>query len=174
MAVRLSALRTGRCFTPQKHYFYASDTHFCKRLSKPQGLMGPEGLGKLIKIIPLIGSRTRDLPVGSGVDIYTPMEWALLFFFLSSTYFTTSHTSLTLRSWTGAEMLLEFRLHRNRHIAWSHIKRLPFILLNTNENVPLKFNGEWFHEYHKPSTSFFFPFFILSFRTFISLLPHFI
>jgi hypothetical protein len=23
MAVRLSALRAGRCFTPQKHYFYA-------------------------------------------------------------------------------------------------------------------------------------------------------
>jgi hypothetical protein len=61
MAVRLSALRTG--FTPQKHYFYACDTHFCCRLSKPQGLVRPEGLGNLIKIIHLIGSRTRDLPV---------------------------------------------------------------------------------------------------------------
>jgi hypothetical protein len=29
MAVSLSALRTGRCFTLQKHYFYASGTHFC-------------------------------------------------------------------------------------------------------------------------------------------------
>jgi hypothetical protein len=56
MAVRLSALRTGRCFTPQKHYFYASGTHFCYRLSKPQGLVRPEGLGELIKIIHLIGS----------------------------------------------------------------------------------------------------------------------
>jgi hypothetical protein len=63
MAVRLSALRTGRCFTPQKRYFYASLTHFCLWLSKPQGLVQPEGLGKLIKIIHLIGSRTRDLPV---------------------------------------------------------------------------------------------------------------
>jgi hypothetical protein len=63
MAVRLSALRTGRCFTPQKHYFYASGTHFCQRLSKSQGLMRPEGLDKFIKIIHLIGSRTRDLPV---------------------------------------------------------------------------------------------------------------
>jgi hypothetical protein len=44
MAVRLSALRTGRCF-----------------LSKPQGLVRPEGLGKLIKIIHHTGSRTRDL-----------------------------------------------------------------------------------------------------------------
>jgi hypothetical protein len=56
MAVRLSALRASRCLTPQKHYFYASGTHFCKRLSKPQGLLRPEGLGKLIKIIHLVGS----------------------------------------------------------------------------------------------------------------------
>jgi hypothetical protein len=55
MAVRLSALRTGHCFTPQKHYFYASGTHFFQRLSKPQGLMRPEVLGKLIKIILLFG-----------------------------------------------------------------------------------------------------------------------
>jgi hypothetical protein len=54
MAARLSALRTGRCFTPKKHYFYASGTHFCWRLSKPQGLVRLEGLGKLIKIIHLI------------------------------------------------------------------------------------------------------------------------
>jgi hypothetical protein len=32
---------------PQKHYFSASGTHFCYRLSKPQGLVWPEGLGKL-------------------------------------------------------------------------------------------------------------------------------
>jgi hypothetical protein len=63
MAVRLSAPRTGRFLTPQKHYFYASGTHFFSRLSKPQGLVRPEGLSKLIKIIHLIGSRTRDLPV---------------------------------------------------------------------------------------------------------------
>jgi hypothetical protein len=63
MAVRLSVLRAGRCFTPLKHYFYASGTHFCYRLSKPQGLVRLEGLGKLIKIIHLIGSRTCDLPV---------------------------------------------------------------------------------------------------------------
>jgi hypothetical protein len=51
MAVRFSALRTGRCFTPQKHYFYASGTHFCYRLSKSQGLVRQEGLRNLIKII---------------------------------------------------------------------------------------------------------------------------
>jgi hypothetical protein len=35
--------------TPQKHYFSASGTHFCQRLSKPQSLVKPEGLGKLKK-----------------------------------------------------------------------------------------------------------------------------
>jgi hypothetical protein len=42
--------------TPQKHYLYASGTHFCQKLRKPQGLMQPDGLGKLKKIIHLIGS----------------------------------------------------------------------------------------------------------------------
>jgi hypothetical protein len=33
-------------FTPQNHYyFYVSGIHFCYRLSKPQGLVRPEGLG---------------------------------------------------------------------------------------------------------------------------------
>jgi hypothetical protein len=36
-------------FTPQKHYFYASGTQFCKMLSEHQGLVRPEGLGKLKK-----------------------------------------------------------------------------------------------------------------------------
>jgi hypothetical protein len=35
--------------TPRKHYFSASGTHFCYRLSKPQGLVRPEGLGKFKK-----------------------------------------------------------------------------------------------------------------------------
>jgi hypothetical protein len=37
-------------FTPQKLYYSASGTHFCQRLSKPQSLVRPEGLGKLKKI----------------------------------------------------------------------------------------------------------------------------
>jgi hypothetical protein len=52
--------------TPQKCYFSASGTHFSQRLSKPKGLVLPEGLGKL-KNIQLIGSRTRDLPACSIV-----------------------------------------------------------------------------------------------------------
>jgi hypothetical protein len=36
-------------FTPQKHYFSASGNNFSWKLSKPQGLVRPEGLGKLKK-----------------------------------------------------------------------------------------------------------------------------
>jgi hypothetical protein len=38
-------------FSPEKHYFSASGTNFCYRLSKPQGLVQLEGLGNLKKII---------------------------------------------------------------------------------------------------------------------------
>jgi hypothetical protein len=41
-------------FTHQKHYFSASGTQFCYRLSKLQGPVRPEGLGKLKKLICLI------------------------------------------------------------------------------------------------------------------------
>jgi hypothetical protein len=53
-------------YPPQKHHFSAS-THFWYRLNEPQGLVRPEGLGKLKKFILLIGSRTHDLPVCSIV-----------------------------------------------------------------------------------------------------------
>jgi hypothetical protein len=37
-------------FTPQKpYYFYVSGTYFCLSLSKRQGLVRPEGLGKFKK-----------------------------------------------------------------------------------------------------------------------------
>jgi hypothetical protein len=37
-------------FTPLKHYFTVSGTHFCWRLSDPQGPVRPGGLGKLRKL----------------------------------------------------------------------------------------------------------------------------
>jgi hypothetical protein len=40
----------------QTYYFYGSGTHFCLKLSEPQGLVLLKGLGKLIKIINLTGS----------------------------------------------------------------------------------------------------------------------
>jgi hypothetical protein len=65
MAVRLSASRTSRALLPRT--FSAFGTHFCYRLSKPKGLVRPEVLGKLKKVIHLVGSRTRDHPVYSIV-----------------------------------------------------------------------------------------------------------
>jgi hypothetical protein len=48
-------------YSPEK-YCYPSDTHFFYRLSKHQSLVRLERLGKLIRIIHLVGFRTRDLP----------------------------------------------------------------------------------------------------------------
>jgi hypothetical protein len=47
--------------TPKKLYISASDTHFCQRLSKFQGLVRPEGLGKLKTFNHPVGFRTDDL-----------------------------------------------------------------------------------------------------------------
>jgi hypothetical protein len=52
--------------TPEKRYLSASGTHLC-RLSEPQGLVRPEGLGKLKKLIYLIESGTLNLPACSIV-----------------------------------------------------------------------------------------------------------
>jgi hypothetical protein len=63
MVVSLSALHTGRAQPPppQNHYFSASGTHFCYRLSIPQGLVRLEGLDKLKKFIHITGPRVRGL-----------------------------------------------------------------------------------------------------------------
>jgi hypothetical protein len=47
----------------------SSGTRFCQRLSEPQGLVLPEGLGKLKKFIHFAGFRTRDLPACSVVPL---------------------------------------------------------------------------------------------------------
>jgi hypothetical protein len=46
--------------TLQKHYFSASGTHFCYRLSKSQGLIRPEGLGKLEKSTTITSTNTNN------------------------------------------------------------------------------------------------------------------
>jgi hypothetical protein len=63
MAVNLTAIRTGRALLRRKIIFLL----LVQRLSEPQGLMRPEGLGKLKKFILLIGSQARDLPACSIV-----------------------------------------------------------------------------------------------------------
>jgi hypothetical protein len=57
MAVRLSTLRAGRALPPSN----LPGTHFCYRLSRPQG-HSAAGRIRLIEKIHLIGIRTRDLP----------------------------------------------------------------------------------------------------------------
>jgi hypothetical protein len=44
--------------TPQEYYFSVSGTHFCYMLSKPQGLLWPEGLDQFKKIFTLSGLET--------------------------------------------------------------------------------------------------------------------
>jgi hypothetical protein len=59
--------------TLQRH-FSASGTHFCYSLSNSQGLLRPEVLGTLEKIINLIGFRTRDLIVILIYDHHKPID----------------------------------------------------------------------------------------------------
>jgi hypothetical protein len=61
MAVRLQAPRTGRTLLPRNIIYML----LVLRLSKPQGLVLPEVLGKLKKSKDLIGSRIHDLPASS-------------------------------------------------------------------------------------------------------------
>jgi hypothetical protein len=58
MAVRLPAIRPSRASLLTKF----PGTHFCQRLSEPQGLVRLEGLDKLRKFSDFIGTRTREFP----------------------------------------------------------------------------------------------------------------
>jgi hypothetical protein len=60
MAVRLSALRTGRALLPRNIIFLLLILIYVRRLSKPQDLVRPEGLGTLKKFIHLIGDDDDD------------------------------------------------------------------------------------------------------------------
>jgi hypothetical protein len=62
MAISLEALRTGRTLPPRNIIFLLLVIISVTRPSKPQGLVRPEGLGKLKKIVHLIWSRTHDYP----------------------------------------------------------------------------------------------------------------
>jgi hypothetical protein len=58
---KIVTLRTCCALLPRNLHFSRSGNHFCLRLSKTQGLVRPEELGKLKNFIHLIWSRTRDL-----------------------------------------------------------------------------------------------------------------
>jgi hypothetical protein len=76
MAVRLSAIRNGRSLFIGNISFLLLILISVKRLSKPQGLLRLEGLGKLKKCNELIGSGTRDLPACSVVP--QPLSYRML------------------------------------------------------------------------------------------------
>jgi hypothetical protein len=56
MALRLLVLRTGRALLLRNIIFLMFPVLISVRLSKPQGLVWLEGLGKIHKLINLIGS----------------------------------------------------------------------------------------------------------------------
>jgi hypothetical protein len=61
--VRLSAIRTGRVYPPGN----IPGTHFCLRLSRPQGHSATDRIIPMKNSTDTIGNRTRDLPVCSAV-----------------------------------------------------------------------------------------------------------
>jgi hypothetical protein len=63
---RLSALRTGRFLPPGN----TPGTHFCSRLSRPQGHSATGRIMSIKKSSDTIGNRSRDLPVCDTVPQY--------------------------------------------------------------------------------------------------------
>jgi hypothetical protein len=61
MAVKLSALRTGRVLLPQKIISFLQVLISVRGCANLGDRVGPEGVGKLKQFINLIGSRIRDL-----------------------------------------------------------------------------------------------------------------
>jgi hypothetical protein len=68
-----SALRARRHLPPRN----LPGTRFCQRLSRPQGHIGLEGLGKLKKFNDLIRNRIRNLPACTR-----PITYLLKFYVL--------------------------------------------------------------------------------------------
>jgi hypothetical protein len=62
-------------YSPKRLFISVSGIHFYSKLSKPQGLVRPEGLGKLINLNDLIGPPTCNLPACSIVN--EPIYWFL-------------------------------------------------------------------------------------------------
>jgi hypothetical protein len=86
MAVRLSALRAGRSLPPRK----IPGTHFCQRLSRPQGHSTAERIRSTEKIR-LIGTRTSDLPTCSIVpQPTTPPRAPTSYIYIYNTYIRTN------------------------------------------------------------------------------------
>jgi hypothetical protein len=86
--VRLSVLRTGRLYPPGN----IAGTHFCQRLSRPQGHSAAGRMISMKNSNDTIGNQTRDLPACSAVPQPTAAPAAcrldlLYFIFYSSVYY---------------------------------------------------------------------------------------
>jgi hypothetical protein len=64
MAVKLSAVHSGRCYPTGN----IPGTHFCQRLIRPQGHCATGGIMSVKNSNDTIGNRTRDLPVCCAVS----------------------------------------------------------------------------------------------------------
>jgi hypothetical protein len=65
-------------YSPPNHNFSACGTHFCYWLCKPQGLVRPKGLGKLKKLIHLVGTRTREVTLNYPTKITPNNIWSYI------------------------------------------------------------------------------------------------
>jgi hypothetical protein len=97
MAVRLSDLRAGRAFPPRN----LPGTHFCYRLSRPQGHSAAGRIRSIEKPNDLIGIRSCDLPACSIVPQPTtlpraPSEDLYISKYISNTSFLLKNISFSL------------------------------------------------------------------------------
>jgi hypothetical protein len=76
-------------FAPQKHYYFSvSSTHFCQRLSEPQGLVRPKGFQYVpyrhlwADCLDNVGSLTSHNPIG----LYGLLQDSFTFYFFYSKY----------------------------------------------------------------------------------------
>jgi hypothetical protein len=75
MAVRSSALRAGRALPPRN----LPGTHFCQKLSRPQGHSAAGRIRPIEKSNDLIENRTRNLPACNKVPRPTTLPRAPFF-----------------------------------------------------------------------------------------------
>jgi hypothetical protein len=122
--VRLSALGTGRVYPPGN----IPGTHFCYRLSRPQGHSATERIMSMKNTNYTIGNRTRDLPACGAVSQPTaPSRPPLLnrgYINLPSVMLYFGHRQITIN-------LTELNL---RHCIVTNVLLLQMSLNNSNMN----------------------------------------
>jgi hypothetical protein len=94
MAVKLSALSAGPTFDPRK----SPGSHFCSRLSRPQGHSAAGRIRSIKKCNNLIGNRTGDLPTCRTMPQPTTLTrvpfYLLTYVNIRAKHTTTQHTKM--------------------------------------------------------------------------------